>query len=137
MNWEVLITSQSVSLGLNVMLLGAWMAGAVLSSRFSGLSESKRPWANLLSLAAGPVGWAMHLTPRLGSLFRRESSNNDDQVKLGRVAHDILAQALTEGASDIHIEAQESGYVVRTDPKGSGREMLIFGLARSDARIEV
>ena len=113
MIWEILITSQSVSLGLHVMQLGAWMAGAVVSSRFSGLSEGKRPWANLLSLAAGPVGWAMHLAPRIGSLFRQGSSNNGDQVKLGRAAHEILAQALAEGASDIHIEAQEGGYVVR------------------------
>jgi general secretion pathway protein E len=113
MNWQVLLTAQSLSLGFKIMLLGGWMMGAVVSARLSGLRENRRPWANLLSLLAGPVGWAMHLAPRVLSLFTEESPSNEIQARLGRSAQEILSKALAEGASDIHIEAQEGGYVVR------------------------
>ncbi|MEY4488110.1 MAG: hypothetical protein RIQ79_618, partial [Verrucomicrobiota bacterium] len=137
MNWQVLITSRSVSLGLDLMLLGGWLTGAVVSARHSGLEAKWRPWANLLSLVAGPVGWAVHLTPLMLSFWANRSVDNDDQAGLGRVANEILASALNDGASDVHIEAQEGGYVVRFRRFGLLFEHLRCGQRAGESLVAV
>lgn len=122
MIWRTLVTPPVLSAWLDVFLLGVWMSGAVLSARWSGLGEKWRPWANLLSLIAGPIGWACHLLPRIKAVFGTDASQGDEVAGQGRTATDILAHALADGASDIHIEAQEGGYVVRFRRLGMMRE---------------
>ena len=124
MRLQTLITSQSLSLFGDMLLLCGWMSAAVISDRLSGLSEERRPWANLLSLVAGPVGWSAHLGPRLWQWFKNIRSSAPDPAGYERTAHGIMAAALAGGASDIHIEAKEGGYIVRFRQVGLLREHM-------------
>ncbi len=122
MRWSVLLEPQSTNVIWQACLFGAWMTGAVLSSRASGLPERWHPWGNVLCLVGGPIGWAAHLLPRIWDVFGRGGDDGRDGYE--RIAHGILSAALAGGASDIHIEAQEKVYVIRFRQVGFMREHL-------------
>lgn len=127
MRWSVLFQSQSTELIWQACLLGSWMTGAVVSARLSGLSEKWKPWANVASLVAGPVGWGAHLIPIAWEKWmssRRADMGTDGYEQIG---HGILSAALDKGASDVHIEAQEKAYVVRFRQVGVMREHMRLG----------
>lgn len=124
MRWTILVNQHSIEILGQACLLGAWMTGALVSARWSGLGERGRPWANVLSLVAGPVGWAAHLGPRAWTWWRESRSDESEQEGYNRMANGILASALEQGASDVHIEAQERGYMVRFRHSGLMREHL-------------
>ncbi len=134
MSWQVLVSPPSLAAAFDVFLLGVWMSGAVLSARWSGVGEKWKPWVNVLSLVAGPVGWAVHGLAHLGAA---RASGRDGVAGQGGVAHGILAAALAEGASDVHIEAQEGAYVVRFRRLGLMREHQRMGRKAGEGLVAV
>jgi len=122
MSWQILFSPPAYAAAFEVFLLGAWMSGAVLSARWSGLGERWKPWVNVLSLVAGPVGWAVHGLAHFGGAQARGAAGAEGASGQAGLAYTILAAALAEGASDIHIEAQEGGYAVRFRRLGLLRE---------------
>ncbi len=137
MSWQIFVSPPSLALAWDALLLGLWMTGAVVCSRFSGLDEKWKPWGNVLSLVAGPLGWAVHLGARARSWSGSGGADSDDQTAMGRVAHEILTAALAQGASDVHIEAQENGYVVRFRMVGLMREHLRCGRRAGESLVAV
>ncbi|WP_043585858.1 GspE/PulE family protein [Geminisphaera colitermitum] len=125
MNWQELVTQRSTSLAGYYAILCAWMGGAVLSARISRLRADLVPWVNLLSLVAGPVGWLVHLGSHI-AVWLSGMSRKGAAGGYGNTAYGILSAALERGASDIHIEPQEGGYVVR---------FRLFGLLREHKRL--
>lgn len=122
MRLQTLITSHSLALLWDAVVLFGWMSAAVLCDRSSGLVGAHRAWANVFSLVAGPVGWTLHLAPRLWQWIKSLRNTEPDSAGYERTAHGIMAAALAGGASDIHIEAKEGGYVVRFRQVGLLRE---------------
>ncbi|EIP98776.1 type II secretory pathway, ATPase PulE/Tfp pilus assembly pathway, ATPase PilB [Opitutaceae bacterium TAV1] len=130
MNWQELITRQTTSLATAYVVLCVWMTGGVISARFSRMRPELMPWINLLSLVAGPVGWTAHLlshaVPWLSGESSGRRSGRTGASGHGGIAFAILSAALDQGASDVHIEPQEGGYVVR---------FRMFGLLRENRRL--
>ena len=124
MRWSVLFQPQSTEILWQACLLGGWMTAGALAARWSGLGEKGRPWANVLSLVAGPVGWSAHLVPLAWDKWLRSRIGEVGTEGYERIAHEILTAALEKGASDVHIEAQEKGYVVRFRQVGFMREHM-------------
>jgi type II secretory ATPase GspE/PulE/Tfp pilus assembly ATPase PilB-like protein len=137
MRWSVFIDAQSLALAWDAVLLGGWMSGAVLSARFSGLAPKWRSWADTLSLLAGPLGWFAHLLPRAWAWVVAARSREPDPAGYEQTANDILAAALVAGASDIHLEAQEKGYVVRFRQFGLMQEHLRCGRRAGEMLVSV
>lgn len=124
MRWSVFVQPESTEVVWQVCLLGGWMSAAVFCARWSGLGERRRPWANVLSLVAGPIGWGAHLLPHAWARWAGGRGAEGNTEGYERIAHNILTAALEKGASDVHIEAQEKGYSVRFRQVGFMREHL-------------
>lgn len=124
MRLQTLITSHSLALLWDSVVLFGWMGAAVVCDRSSGLVGAHRAWANVFSLVAGPVGWTLHLAPRLWQWIKSLRNTEPDSAGYERTAHGIMAAALEGGASDIHLEAKEGGYVVRFRQVGLLREHM-------------
>lgn len=125
MNWQEFITPRSTSLMGCYVLFCIWMGGGILSARISRLRPDLVPWGNLLCLVTGPLGWLVHIGSYFMALIAGMSVRGPS-AGYGGMAYGILAAALEEGASDIHIEPQEGGYVVR---------FRLFGLLREHKRL--
>lgn len=132
------------------LVLG-WLAALSLASRYSHLPSEQRSWVNLLSLVAGPVGWAIHLisaqrrrsqeppppvadgpsaaptglAPRLipEILFKWfPVSKAEDPHADSRLFNELMASGVEQQATDIHVEAHENGHLARLRVNGILRE---------------